>query len=78
MEEKVDQLLREIRIAPERKEQDRDQYEPEWQRVLTECRLESIEQYNRRDCLFFGPEERDNEDCTDVIVNTSRSNGCTD
>ena len=74
LKEKVDQLLKET-IAPEREERDRDQCEPEWQ-VLTECRLESIEQYNRRDCLlFFGLEERDEEDCTDVIVNTSRAMG---
>ena len=47
LKEKVDQLLKET-IDPESEERDRDQYGPEWQRFLTKCRLDSLEQYNIR------------------------------
>ena len=38
----------------------------------TECRLEVIEQYNRRECLmYFGPTEGENENSVDKIVQTA-------
>ena len=44
--------------------------------LLTECKLENIEQYNRRDCLlFFGLVECEGENCTDKIVETAHAMG---
>ena len=42
----------------------------------TECRLEAMEQYSRRDCLlFFGLYEMEFEDCTEKIVQTAHAMG---
>ena len=44
--------------------------------VETECRLEAMEQYSRRDCLlFFGLYEMEFEDCTEKIVQTAHAMG---
>ena len=41
-----------------------------------ECRLEGIEQHNRRECLlFFGLTKCENEDCVDKIVQTAFAMG---
>ena len=44
--------------------------------VETECRLEAMEQYSRRDCLlFFRLYEMEFEDCTEKIVQTAHAMG---
>ena len=44
--------------------------------VETECRLEAMEQYSRRDCLLsFGLYKMEFEDCTEKIVQTAHAMG---
>ena len=44
--------------------------------IMTACRLEAIEQYNRRDCLlFFGLYETEEENTTEKVVETARAMG---
>ena len=44
--------------------------------AATECRLEAMEQYNRRDSLlFFGLYEMEFEDCTEKVVRAAHQKG---
>ena len=75
--EKLDEIMQQQQQTPQNSVQSSEN--PQILQVFdldTECRLETIEQYNRRDCLLFGGlYESDFEDCTEKVIQTVNAMG---